>query len=248
MLSEGFLIELFTSALQQDVTSKRRSKLAAKRIRKLQEEKRLKEKEIEIAFIREFWLDSGNIDFTFIFHVLDGTTSRITFDKPRQACPENKNRKKETSQCPPVIINHLGYRQQRKTSVLGFKLPHASRSAPSSPQEHSSLHKSIHQLQVLLNKALYSLDIAQRSLCIALHNLFIPMLTLLPAVVARIGLQQWQVDGVPGAGQEEFYVKYLGRRPQQLFLRSMSFGDAAISPAAWLPSSLTWGRATTLVG
>jgi hypothetical protein len=42
MLSEGFLIELFTSALQQDVTSKRRSKLAAKRIRKQQEEKRFK--------------------------------------------------------------------------------------------------------------------------------------------------------------------------------------------------------------
>jgi hypothetical protein len=68
----------------------------------------------------------GNIDFTFIFHVLDGTTSKITFDKPRQTCPENKNRKKKTSQCPPVIINHLGSRQQRKTLVLGFKLPHAS--------------------------------------------------------------------------------------------------------------------------
>jgi hypothetical protein len=74
------------------------------------------------------------------------------------------------------------------------------------------------------------------------------MLTLLPAIVVRIDLQQWQADGVPGAGQEEFYVKYLGRRPQQPFSRSMSFDDAAVSPAAWLPSSLTWGRATMLAG
>jgi hypothetical protein len=44
---------------KQDVASKRRSKLAAKRIRKLQEEeKRLKEKEFEIAFFREFWPDN----------------------------------------------------------------------------------------------------------------------------------------------------------------------------------------------
>jgi hypothetical protein len=59
MLSEGVLTELFMSPLQQDVASKRRSKLAAKRIRKLQEEeKRLKEKEFEIAFFREFWPDN----------------------------------------------------------------------------------------------------------------------------------------------------------------------------------------------
>jgi hypothetical protein len=44
---------------KQDVASKRRSKLAAKRIQKLQEEeKRLKEKEFEIAFFREFWPDN----------------------------------------------------------------------------------------------------------------------------------------------------------------------------------------------
>jgi hypothetical protein len=59
MLSEGVLTELFMSPLQQDVASKRRSKLAAKRIQKLQEEeKRLKEKEFEIAFFREFWPDN----------------------------------------------------------------------------------------------------------------------------------------------------------------------------------------------
>jgi hypothetical protein len=58
MLSEGVLTEFFVSPLQQDVASKRRSKLAAKRIRKLQEEeKRLKEKEFEIAFFREFLPD-----------------------------------------------------------------------------------------------------------------------------------------------------------------------------------------------
>ncbi|KAK3156801.1 hypothetical protein QOZ80_2AG0112120 [Eleusine coracana subsp. coracana] len=44
---------------QQDMPTKRRTKLAAKRIRKLQEEeKRLQEKEFEIAFFREFWPDN----------------------------------------------------------------------------------------------------------------------------------------------------------------------------------------------
>jgi hypothetical protein len=38
------------------VTSTKRAKLAAKRIRKMQEEeKRAQEKEFEIAFFREFW-------------------------------------------------------------------------------------------------------------------------------------------------------------------------------------------------
>jgi hypothetical protein len=58
MLSEGVLTELFMSPLQQDVASKRRSKLAAKRIPLQEEEKRLKEKEFEIAFFREFWPDN----------------------------------------------------------------------------------------------------------------------------------------------------------------------------------------------
>ncbi|GJN19744.1 hypothetical protein PR202_gb07050 [Eleusine coracana subsp. coracana] len=44
---------------KQDMPTKRRAKLAAKRIRKLQEEeKRLQEKEFEIAFFREFWPDN----------------------------------------------------------------------------------------------------------------------------------------------------------------------------------------------
>ncbi|XP_066338366.1 uncharacterized protein [Miscanthus floridulus] len=43
----------------KDVPSKKRAKLAAKRIRKMQEEeKRLKEKEFEMAFFREFWPDN----------------------------------------------------------------------------------------------------------------------------------------------------------------------------------------------
>jgi len=47
------------SLLQQDVPSKKRAKLAAKRIRKMQEEEnRLKEKEFEMAFFREFWPDN----------------------------------------------------------------------------------------------------------------------------------------------------------------------------------------------
>ncbi|XP_051188084.1 uncharacterized protein [Lolium perenne] len=41
---------------QKDVPSTKRAKLAAKRIRKMQEEeKRAQEKEFEIAFFREFW-------------------------------------------------------------------------------------------------------------------------------------------------------------------------------------------------
>ncbi|XP_066384915.1 uncharacterized protein [Miscanthus floridulus] len=44
---------------KQDMPSKKRAKLAAKRIRKMQEEeKRLKEKEFEMAFFREFWPDN----------------------------------------------------------------------------------------------------------------------------------------------------------------------------------------------
>jgi hypothetical protein len=47
------------SLLQQEMQSKKRAKLAAKRIRKMQEEeKRLKEKEFEMAFFREFWPDN----------------------------------------------------------------------------------------------------------------------------------------------------------------------------------------------
>ncbi|NP_001399035.1 uncharacterized protein LOC100282370 isoform 2 [Zea mays] len=43
----------------KEMQSKKRAKLAAKRIRKLQEEeKRLKEKEFEMAFFREFWPDN----------------------------------------------------------------------------------------------------------------------------------------------------------------------------------------------
>ncbi|XP_039783803.1 SURP and G-patch domain-containing protein 1-like protein [Panicum virgatum] len=42
-----------------DMQSKKRAKLAAKRIRKMQEEeKRLQEKEFEMAFFREFWPDN----------------------------------------------------------------------------------------------------------------------------------------------------------------------------------------------
>ncbi|XP_062201624.1 uncharacterized protein LOC133904139 isoform X1 [Phragmites australis] len=41
---------------KQDMPSKKRAKLAAKRIRKMQEEeKRLQEREFEMAFFREFW-------------------------------------------------------------------------------------------------------------------------------------------------------------------------------------------------
>ncbi|XP_062205374.1 SURP and G-patch domain-containing protein 1-like protein isoform X3 [Phragmites australis] len=41
---------------KQDMPSKKRAKLAAKRIRKIQEEeKRLQERELEMAFFREFW-------------------------------------------------------------------------------------------------------------------------------------------------------------------------------------------------
>uniref|UniRef100_A0ACD5TJB2 Uncharacterized protein n=1 Tax=Avena sativa TaxID=4498 RepID=A0ACD5TJB2_AVESA len=41
---------------KQDAPSTKRAKLAAKRIRKMQEEeKRAQEKEFEIAFFREFW-------------------------------------------------------------------------------------------------------------------------------------------------------------------------------------------------
>ncbi|KAL6641240.1 hypothetical protein ACP70R_019421 [Stipagrostis hirtigluma subsp. patula] len=41
---------------KQDMPSKKKAKLAAKRIRKMQEEeKRLQEREFEIAFFREFW-------------------------------------------------------------------------------------------------------------------------------------------------------------------------------------------------
>jgi len=44
---------------KQDMQSKKRAKLAAKRIRKMQEEgKRLQEKEFEMAFFREFWPDN----------------------------------------------------------------------------------------------------------------------------------------------------------------------------------------------
>ncbi|PAN46701.1 hypothetical protein PAHAL_9G208400 [Panicum hallii] len=43
----------------KDMQSKKRAKLAAKRIRKMQEEeKRLQEKELEMAFFREFWPDN----------------------------------------------------------------------------------------------------------------------------------------------------------------------------------------------
>ncbi|XP_039830946.1 SURP and G-patch domain-containing protein 1-like protein isoform X2 [Panicum virgatum] len=43
----------------KDMQSKKRAKLAAKRIRKMQEEgKRLQEKEFEMAFFREFWPDN----------------------------------------------------------------------------------------------------------------------------------------------------------------------------------------------
>ncbi|TVT97549.1 hypothetical protein EJB05_57212 [Eragrostis curvula] len=44
---------------KQDMPTKRKTKLAAKRIRKIQEEeKRLQEKEFEMAFFREFWPDN----------------------------------------------------------------------------------------------------------------------------------------------------------------------------------------------
>lgn len=44
---------------KQDTMSTKKAKLAAKRIRKMQEEeKRLQEKEFEIAFFREFWPDN----------------------------------------------------------------------------------------------------------------------------------------------------------------------------------------------
>lgn len=44
---------------KQDVPQKKRAKLAAKRIRKMQEEeKRLQEREFEMAFFREFWPDN----------------------------------------------------------------------------------------------------------------------------------------------------------------------------------------------
>jgi len=44
---------------KQDMQSKKRAKLAAKRIRKMQEEgRRLQEKEFEMAFFREFWPDN----------------------------------------------------------------------------------------------------------------------------------------------------------------------------------------------
>ncbi|KAF8722538.1 hypothetical protein HU200_022366 [Digitaria exilis] len=44
---------------KQEMQSKKRAKLAAKRIRKMhEEEKRLKEKEFEMAFFREFWPDN----------------------------------------------------------------------------------------------------------------------------------------------------------------------------------------------
>ncbi|CAN6310641.1 unnamed protein product [Urochloa humidicola] len=44
---------------KQDTQPKKRAKLAAKRIRKMQEEeKRLQEKEFEMAFFREFWPDN----------------------------------------------------------------------------------------------------------------------------------------------------------------------------------------------
>lgn len=47
------------SLLQQEMQSKKRAKLAAKRIRKMQEEEKLlKEKEFEMAFFREFWPDN----------------------------------------------------------------------------------------------------------------------------------------------------------------------------------------------
>jgi len=47
------------SLLQPDMQSKKRAKLAAKRIRKMrEEEKRLQEKEFEMAFFREFWPDN----------------------------------------------------------------------------------------------------------------------------------------------------------------------------------------------
>ncbi|TVU32209.1 hypothetical protein EJB05_23931 [Eragrostis curvula] len=43
----------------RDIPTKRKTKLAAKRIRKIQEEeKRLQEKEFEMAFFREFWPDN----------------------------------------------------------------------------------------------------------------------------------------------------------------------------------------------
>ncbi|KQJ97256.1 G patch domain-containing protein 11 isoform X2 [Brachypodium distachyon] len=43
----------------KDTMSTKKAKLAAKRIRKMQEEeKRLQEKEFEIAFFREFWPDN----------------------------------------------------------------------------------------------------------------------------------------------------------------------------------------------
>ncbi|CAN6323636.1 unnamed protein product [Urochloa humidicola] len=43
----------------KDTQPKKRAKLAAKRIRKMQEEeKRLQEKEFEMAFFREFWPDN----------------------------------------------------------------------------------------------------------------------------------------------------------------------------------------------
>ncbi|CAL4934116.1 unnamed protein product [Urochloa decumbens] len=44
---------------KQDTKPKKRAKLAAKRIRKMhEEEKRLQEKEFEMAFFREFWPDN----------------------------------------------------------------------------------------------------------------------------------------------------------------------------------------------
>ncbi|KAJ1295018.1 hypothetical protein BS78_01G191200 [Paspalum vaginatum] len=44
---------------KQEMPSKKRAKLAAKRIRKMQEEeKRLQEREFEVAFFREFWPDN----------------------------------------------------------------------------------------------------------------------------------------------------------------------------------------------
>ncbi|PWZ53590.1 G patch domain-containing protein 11 [Zea mays] len=52
-------IETHPQKPKQEMQSKKRAKLAAKRIRKMQEEeKRLKEKEFEMAFFREFWPDN----------------------------------------------------------------------------------------------------------------------------------------------------------------------------------------------
>ncbi|XP_051188077.1 uncharacterized protein [Lolium perenne] len=49
-------VETAPKRQKQDVPSTKRAKLAAKRIRKMQEEeKRAQEKEFEIAFFREFW-------------------------------------------------------------------------------------------------------------------------------------------------------------------------------------------------